>query len=49
MQNKKSARGRINGEVNPVDVYVGNKVRVRQTLLGMSQEKLGEELGLVFQ
>ena len=32
-----------------VDVHVGGQIRVRRTLLGMSQEKLGEALGLSFQ
>ena len=34
---------------NPIDVHVGTRVRLRRTLLGMSQEKLGEALGLTFQ
>ena len=34
---------------NPVDVHVGSRVRLRRTLLGMSQEKLGMALGLTFQ
>ena len=34
---------------NPIDVHVGSRVRLRRTLLGMSQEKLGEALGLTFQ
>src|SRR5436190_11215269 len=34
---------------NPVDVHVGSRVRLRRMLLGMSQEKLGEQLGLTFQ
>jgi len=34
---------------NPVDVHVGSRVRLRRMLLGMSQEKLGESLGLTFQ
>lgn len=34
---------------NPVDVHVGGRVRLRRMLLGMSQEKLGESLGLTFQ
>lgn len=34
---------------NPVDVHVGSRVRLRRTLLGMSQEKLGAALGLTFQ
>ncbi len=32
-----------------VDEHVGDRIRVRRTLLGMNQEKLGEALGLSFQ
>ena len=34
---------------NPVDKYVGSRVRMRRIMLGMSQEKLGEALDLTFQ
>jgi transcriptional regulator with XRE-family HTH domain len=34
---------------HPVDRHVGSRVRLRRTLLGMSQEKLGEAIGLTFQ
>jgi transcriptional regulator with XRE-family HTH domain len=34
---------------DPVDVHVGSRVRLRRTLLGMSQEKLGAALSLTFQ
>ena len=34
---------------NPIDVHVGSRVRLRRTLLGLSQEKLGEAIGLTFQ
>ena len=34
---------------DPVDIHVGGRVRLRRTLLGMSQEKLGGALGLTFQ
>ena len=34
---------------NPVDIHVGSRVRLRRTLLGMSQEKLGAALNLTFQ
>ncbi len=36
-------------EPNPIDVHVGSRVRLRRLLVGMSQEKLGEQLGLTFQ
>src|ERR1700749_3218068 len=46
----RSTRGRMpSGKPNPVDVHVGSRVRLRPTLLGMSQEKLGEAIGLTFQ
>jgi transcriptional regulator with XRE-family HTH domain len=34
---------------NPVDRHVGSRVRMRRILIGMSQERLGESLGLTFQ
>lgn len=34
---------------NPIDVHVGSRVRLRRMILGMSQEKLGEHLGITFQ
>jgi transcriptional regulator with XRE-family HTH domain len=34
---------------NPIDVHVGKRLRLRRTLLGMSQERLGEMLSLTFQ
>ncbi|WP_395448430.1 helix-turn-helix domain-containing protein [Aminobacter sp. UC22_36] len=34
---------------NPTDVYVGGRIRLRRNMLGMSQEKLGESLGITFQ
>ena len=37
------------GTPNPVDVHVGSRVRLRRTLLGMSQEKLGQAVNLTFQ
>jgi transcriptional regulator with XRE-family HTH domain len=34
---------------NPIDKHVGARVRMRRVLIGMSQEKLGEALGITFQ
>ncbi len=34
---------------NPIDVHVGSRVRLRRMLLSMSQEKLGDQMGLTFQ
>ncbi len=48
--NKISRRGRTPlGEPNPIDIHVGNRIRLRRTLLGLSQEKLASLLGLTFQ
>ena len=37
------------GRPSPIDTHVGARIRLRRTLLGMSQERLGESLGLTFQ
>ena len=34
---------------NPIDIHVGSRVRLRRMMLGMSQEKLGDHLGITFQ
>jgi len=34
---------------NPIDIHVGSRVRLRRTMQGMSQEKLGDSLGITFQ
>lgn len=34
---------------NLIDIHVGSRVRLRRMVLGMSQERLGEQLGLTFQ
>ncbi|MCG8272926.1 helix-turn-helix transcriptional regulator [Aquamicrobium sp. NLF2-7] len=34
---------------NPIDAHVGARIRMRRNMLGMSQEKLGESLGITFQ
>ncbi len=34
---------------NPIDAHVGGRIRMRRNMLGMSQEKLGESLGITFQ
>jgi DNA-binding XRE family transcriptional regulator len=37
------------GVPNPFDIHVGGRVRQGRTLLGLSQEKLGDAVGLTFQ
>ncbi|MCC6949210.1 MAG: helix-turn-helix transcriptional regulator [Bradyrhizobiaceae bacterium] len=34
---------------NPIDKHVGSRVRMRRMMINMSQEKLGEKLGITFQ
>ncbi|MDA0238647.1 MAG: helix-turn-helix transcriptional regulator, partial [Proteobacteria bacterium] len=46
---RKYVRRRPPGVPDPVDIHVGSRVRLRRTLLGLSQEKLGEAVGLTFQ
>ena len=46
----KISRGRtLNGEPNPIDVYIGQRIRVRRQLLGLSQEALAKKIGITFQ
>jgi transcriptional regulator with XRE-family HTH domain len=45
-----AGRGRQRAETpHPIDIRVGARVRLRRNMLGLSQEKLGEALGLTFQ
>src|SRR5262249_48391300 len=42
--------GREKGDnPSPIDIHVGSRVRLRRNMLGLSQEKLGEAIGLTFQ
>ena len=34
---------------NPVDLHVGARIRMRRKILGVSQERLADDLGLTFQ
>jgi transcriptional regulator with XRE-family HTH domain len=45
---RRSGRPKSDGP-SPVDAHVGSRVRLRRTLLGISQEKLGLAIGLTFQ
>lgn len=47
---KIKARRRLPAGVpNPIDIHVGKRLRLRRILLGLSQEELGEAIGLTFQ
>jgi transcriptional regulator with XRE-family HTH domain len=48
MAKSKPRYGRGKGIPGPVDVHVGARVRMRRTLLGLNQTKLGENLGVSF-
>ncbi len=45
----KSSWAPVTKKANPIDAQVGSRVRIRRMLIGMSQERLGELLGLTFQ
>jgi transcriptional regulator with XRE-family HTH domain len=51
MKRKRKSSGRMasKGHPNPIDVHVGRRIRLRRTLLGMSQVSLADALGLTFQ
>ncbi|MCE3232392.1 MAG: helix-turn-helix protein [Rickettsiaceae bacterium] len=36
-------------ESHPVDIHVGKRLRARRTILGMSQEEIGDAVGITFQ
>lgn len=48
IQERKKQR-KTRGKPNNIDIHVGNRVRQRRTLLGLSQEKLAAALDLTFQ
>ena len=45
---RRPGRRKSNGP-HPIDVHVGSRVRLRRNMLSLSQEKLGEAIGLTFQ
>jgi len=50
MKNVKAIRGRVDdNEPNPVDVHVGKRIRLRRTILHITQQQMAEMLGLTFQ
>jgi transcriptional regulator with XRE-family HTH domain len=48
-ENKRGPDNMLKKVPNPIDRHVGSRVRMRRMLAGVSQEKLGEALGLTFQ
>jgi len=49
MADEQTEKAERESRPSPIDVHVGSRIRLRRTLLGMSQERLGEALGLTFQ
>ena len=54
MKNKSNNQSNIRGRLadvtpNPIDLYVGKRMHMRRTMMGMSQERLAAELGITFQ
>jgi len=50
MKQFKSVRGRVDdNEPNPVDVHVGKRIRLRRTILHITQQQMADMLGLTFQ
>jgi transcriptional regulator with XRE-family HTH domain len=47
--NEDGERPERESRASPIDVHVGSRIRLRRTLLGLSQERLGDALGLTFQ
>lgn len=45
----KSGKPMTKKSPNPIDKHVGSRVRMRRMMISMSQEKLGESLGITFQ
>ena len=48
-KDKDENASKTKGKPNSVDGYVGSRLRLRRTLLGYSQEKLADSLGITFQ
>jgi transcriptional regulator with XRE-family HTH domain len=48
-QRKSSGRMASKGYPNPIDVHVGHRIRLRRSLLGISQSALADMIGLTFQ
>ena len=49
IKNDNATRNFVSKMPNPIDRHVGARVRMRRMLAGISQEKLGESLGVTFQ
>jgi transcriptional regulator with XRE-family HTH domain len=49
MSTETTARSGRESRPSPIDVHVGSRIRLRRTLLGMSQERLSDALSITFQ
>lgn len=49
-ENPNTRRSSVDGDApNPVDVFVGQKLKARRTLMGVTQEYMAESTGITFQ
>lgn len=39
----------IKGKPTPIDTHIGKRIKLRRSLMGMSQKTMAEELGITFQ
>lgn len=46
---KEKCMGKTDKRIKPIDAYIGNRVRVRRTLLGLSQDSLAQKIDITFQ
>lgn len=46
---RRGRRGRASPGPNPIDIHVGKRLRERRTMLGLSQQEIGQLLGVTFQ
>jgi|GEM_PF-1027137 len=47
---RRPLRGRLeDGTANPIDTHVGNRIRERRMLCGLTQNELGDQVGIAFQ
>lgn len=49
MKKENNVRSRIKDATRSLDQYIGSKIRERRSSMGISQEKLGEKVGITFQ
>ena len=46
---KKYNQNKLKSQMNPVDLYVGTRLKIRRSEMGLSQNAIGEMVGITFQ